>query len=146
LGNENVLPTVTTLDSSRTRGYFGDAAQVRLPDFFPPFLYREIRKHHGVVGCEGSMFKSQFANALSTMMIGTLGLASAQDKLSVGYGGEAGAMHPMLSRMCGRYCKDSLVITRNSESQATLSELGVDSELGADTAWTFEPHGPEYGR
>jgi len=27
-----------------------------------------------------------------------------------------------------------------------LSELGVPSELGADSAWTFEPHGPEVGR
>jgi polysaccharide pyruvyl transferase WcaK-like protein len=27
-----------------------------------------------------------------------------------------------------------------------LSELGVPTELGTDTAWTFEPHPPEYGR
>jgi len=36
------------------------------------------------------------------------------------------------------------VITRSLESQQLLSSLGVPNELGADTAWTFEPHPPEY--
>ena len=80
------------------------------------------------------------------MMIGALGIASAQNKLSVAYGAEAGAMDPLLQKMCGRYCRDSLVITRNPESQEVLGKLGVATELGTDTAWTFEPLGPEYGR
>src|SRR2546425_6165476 len=92
-----------------TRGYFGDATQVHLPDIFPPFLYREVRKHHGVIACEGSMFKSKFANALTTMMIGSLGLASAENKLSIGYGAEAGHMDRLIERMCGRYVRDSLI-------------------------------------
>src|SRR5580765_7762895 len=60
LGTENVTLTVMTQDFERTRGYFGDAAQVHLPNIFPPFLYHEARKHHGVLACEGSMFKSKF--------------------------------------------------------------------------------------
>ena len=44
-----------------------------------------------------------------------------------------------LRKMCGRYCKNSLVITRNEESRTSLRELGVPTELGTDTAWTFEP-------
>jgi polysaccharide pyruvyl transferase WcaK-like protein len=119
---------------------------VRLPDIFPPFLRREVPRHHGVVACEGSMFKSKFANALTTMMIGSLGIAAAQNKLSVGYGGDAGEMDPMLQKMVRRFCRRSLVIPRSEESQALLSELGVPTELGTDTAWTFEPLGPEYGR
>ena len=91
------------------------------------------------------MFKSKFANALTTMMIGTLGIAAAQNKLSVGYGGEAGHMDPVLVKMCSRYCRNSLVITRNEESRTVLRELGVPTELGTDTAWTFEPRPPEYG-
>ncbi|MCZ7681129.1 MAG: hypothetical protein M5U28_21025 [Sandaracinaceae bacterium] len=47
-----------------------------------------------MIACEGSMFKSKFANALSTMMVGALGLATAEEKIAVGYGGEAGAMDP----------------------------------------------------
>ncbi len=81
-----------------TEGYFEDTQQVHLPDIFPPFLSDEVPKHHGVVACEGSMFKSKFANALTTMMIGSLGIASAQNKLSVGYGAEAGHMDPLIAK------------------------------------------------
>ncbi|HYY68509.1 MAG TPA: polysaccharide pyruvyl transferase family protein [Terriglobales bacterium] len=146
LGAENLALSVMTQDFGRTRGYFGDTRQVQLPDIFPPFLYREVRRQHGVVACEGSMFKSKFANALTTMMIGSLGIAAAQNKLSVGYGAEAGEMDRLLQSMCRRYCGDSLVITRNTESRAVLSQLSVPTELGTDTAWTFEPLGPEYGQ
>jgi polysaccharide pyruvyl transferase WcaK-like protein len=146
LGGQNVALTVMTQNFERTRGYFGDATQVHLPDIFPPFLYREVRRHHGVFTCEGSMFKSNFANALTTMMIGSLGIAAAENKVSIGYGAEAGDMDPMLARLCARYCGQSLILTRNEASQAVLSALGVPSELGTDTAWTFEPHRPEAGR
>ena len=145
LGEDHVRLTVMTQDFERSRGYFGQAAQVKLPDIFPPFLYREVRKHHGVIACEGSMFKSKFANALTAMMIGSLGIASAENKLSVGYGAEAGQMDHLLEDMCRRYCGESLVMTRNEESRAILQQLSVPTELGTDTAWTFEPHGPEYG-
>jgi len=79
-------------------------------------------------------------------MIGSLGLASAENKLSVAYGGDAGHMDDLLERMCSRYTGESLVITRSLESQQLLSSLGIPNELGADTAWTFEPHPPEYAR
>src|SRR5438309_9494351 len=91
------------------------------------------------------MFKSKFANALTTMMIGSLGIAAAQNKLSVGYGAEAGYMDPLVAKMCARYCKESLIITRNDESRTILRELGVPAELGAGTAWTFEHLLAEYG-
>jgi len=146
LGGENLDLSVMSQNFDFSRGYFGDARQVFLPDIYPPFLFHEVRKYHGVVACEGSMFKSKFADALTTMFIGALGIASAENKLSVGYGAEAGQMNPLLERMCARYCSRSLIITRNAESQAVLTKLGVASEAGTDTAWTFEPHPPEYGR
>ena len=139
LGPQNVSLAVMTQHFERTRGYFGDAKQVHLPDIFPPFLYREVRRHHGVIACEGSMFKSKFADALTTMMIGSLGIAAAENKVSIGYGAEAGEMEPMLAKLCARYCSQSLILTRNEASQTILSALGVPSELGTDTAWTFEP-------
>ncbi len=146
LGAENVELSVMSQNFELTRGYFGEAKQVHLPDLFPPFLHSEVRKNDGVVACEGSMFKSKFANALTTMMIGALGIAAAQNKLSVGFGAEAGEMDPLLQKMCKRYCRDSLIITRNIESQSVLGKLGVPTELGTDTAWTFQPLDPEYGR
>jgi polysaccharide pyruvyl transferase WcaK-like protein len=48
--------------------------------------------------------------------------------------------------MCARFVHDSLVITRNPESQTVLGKLGISTELGTDTAWTFEPHPDAYGR
>jgi polysaccharide pyruvyl transferase WcaK-like protein len=146
LGAENVDFSVMTQNFDRTQGYFEGSRQVHLPDVYPPFLFREAHANHGVVACEGSMFKSKFANALTTMMIGSLGLASAENKLSVAYAGDAGHMDDLLQWMCARYTRASLVITRSLESQQLLSGLGVPNELGADTAWTFEPRPLEYAR
>jgi polysaccharide pyruvyl transferase WcaK-like protein len=146
LGADNVEFSAMSQNFDMTRGYFAGAEQVHLPDVFPPFLSREVPKHHGVVVVEGSAFKSKFANALTTMIVGSLGMAAAQNKLAVGYGSEAGQMDPMVAKMCGRYCKNSLIITRNEESRTVLRNLGVPTELGTDTAWTFEPLPPEYGR
>ncbi len=146
LGADNVDFSVMSQNFRLTDGYFKDTRQVHLPDIFPPFLAHEIPQHHGVVACEGSMFKSKFANALTTMMIGSLGITAAENKLSVGYGGEAGHMDPPIRKMCGRFCRNSLIITRNEESRTVLRELGVPTELGTDTAWTFEPLLMDYGR
>src|ERR1039457_6887997 len=146
LGAERVQFSVMSQNFEFSKGYFEGTKQVHLPDIFPPFLSDEVPRHHGVVACEGSMFKSKFANALTTMMIGSLGIAAVQNKLSVGYGAEAGHMDPLVAKMCGRYCGNSFVITRNEESRGVLRELGVPTELGTDTAWTFEPRPPEYGQ
>ena len=146
LGAGNVDFSVMSQNFERSRGYFEGTRQVYLPDVYPPFLFREVRQNHGVIACEGSMFKSKFANALATMMIASLGLASAENKLSLAYGAEAGHMDRLIEDMCARYVHDSLVITRNIESQNLLRALGIPTELGTDTAWTFEPHPPEYAR
>jgi polysaccharide pyruvyl transferase WcaK-like protein len=146
LGGDNVDFTVMSQNFKFSQGYFESTRQVHLPDIFPPFLADEVPRHHGVVACEGSMFKSKFANALTTMMIGSLGIAAAENKLSVGYGAEAGHMDPLIRKMCARFCKNSLIITRNEESRGVLRDLGVPTELGTDTAWTFEPHPAEYGQ
>jgi polysaccharide pyruvyl transferase WcaK-like protein len=146
LCGENADLSVLTFDFERSQGYFEGTQQIYLPNAFPPLLYREVGRHHGAFACEGSMFKSKFANALTTMMLGSLGLASAQNKLSVAYGGDAGHMDPLIEKFCTPWAKESLVMTRNVESQTVLARLGISSELGTDTAWTFEPYPPDYGR
>src|SRR6201984_985700 len=102
LGAENVELSVMSQSFDFSRGYFDGTEQVHLPDIFPPFLAREVPKHHGVVACEGSAFKSKFANALTTMMIGSLGIAAAQDKLSIGYGSAEGGMGSLRCHRWGR--------------------------------------------
>ncbi len=145
LGPERVRCTVLTQDFALTKGYFGDAEQIRLPDVFPPFLHRIVPLHHGVVACEGSMFKSRFADALSAMMAEALGIAAARNLLSVGYGAEAGAMSASLRALVRHTCGSSLVLARNEDSERTLRGLEIPVEPGTDTAWTFEPLPPAYG-
>ena len=48
-----------------------------MPQIFPNYVADVVHRHHGVIACEGSMFKSKFANALSTLMVGAIGCASA---------------------------------------------------------------------
>lgn len=141
LGDEDASLSILSIDLEWTRGYFRGVRQILVPQVFPPFLYETVRRHHGVVACEGSMFKSKFASALTTMMVGALGLARAEDKLAIGYGGEAGAMDPSLEDLVERYVAGSLIITRNPESSAVLARLGIETRVGTDTAWTFG--GPE---
>ena len=146
LGAENVDFSVMTQNFDRTKGYFEGTRQVHLPDVFPPFLFREVRQNHGVIACEGSMFKSKFANALTTMMIGSLGLASAENKLSRrlrrrsrAHGrADSNDVRALRPRFAGHHAQPGIA----DAAQRT----GDSNELGTDTAWTFEPHPPEYGR
>lgn len=145
LGEEAVELSVFTINPELTAGYFPGVRQVELPTVYPKFLSDEVPKHHGVVAVEGSMFKSKFSNALSTMLAGTLGLASLEGKLSVGYGGEAGAMDAPLEAFVRKRCRDSLIICRNDPSRAILEGLGVRTLPGTDTAWTYDPDGTDTG-
>jgi polysaccharide pyruvyl transferase WcaK-like protein len=145
-GDDHVELSIYTLDPELTRGYFRTVRQLHMPKVFPRFLFDTIHEAHAVIACEGSMFKSKFANALSTMMVGAIGLAAAEGKLAVGYGGEAGKMDDSLADLVRRYCQDALIIARNEASKGVLGKLGVASRSGTDTAWTFDPADPEVGR
>src|SRR5437764_6170473 len=70
LGASNVEFSVMTQNFDRSRGYFEGTRQVHLPDLFPPFLFRELHQHHGVVTCEGSMCKRKVVNRKANMLIG----------------------------------------------------------------------------
>jgi polysaccharide pyruvyl transferase WcaK-like protein len=145
LGDDNLALTTVTFDPAKTANYFRAVRQVRLQRFFPPFLAQECPRHHGVIACEGSMFKSKFSNALTIMMGGALGLAATEGKLGIGYGAEAGAMDDTLARFVRKHCQQALVICRNEPSRKVLGALGVRTTSGTDTAWTFEPAAPEVG-
>jgi polysaccharide pyruvyl transferase WcaK-like protein len=139
LGDENLEMTIITVNPDKTAGYFRGVRQKKIPMIYPKFLFDECPRHHGVIACEGSMFKSKFASALSTMMAGALGLATAEKKLSVGYGAEAGEMEKGLRDFVEKHCARSLVICRNEASRKILDGLNIRNTGGTDTAWTFEP-------
>lgn len=144
-GDELLELSITTIDPDCTRGYFPTVRQLHLPNVYPAWLMQRVREHHAVLTVEGSMFKSKFANALSTMMAGALGLAAAENKVAVGYGGEAGAMDPALEKVVARTCRDSLQICRNANSARILGDLGIPCRIGTDTAWTYQPRDLEDG-
>ena len=143
-GHDRVDITVFSFIRRYSQGYFEGARQITPETLFPRFLAREVPRYHGVVACEGSTFKSRFADLLTVMFVGALGLATVHGRLSIAYGAEAGEMTQWPRRLTADYCKESLILTRNEESRSVLAELGVPSELGTDTAWTFEPAPPEY--
>jgi len=145
VGDDQLELSLLTIDPERSAGYFRTVRQLHLPPLFPRFLLEQCPRHHGVVACEGSMFKSKFANALTTMMAGSLGMAAAEGKLSVGYGAEAGAMDPALEDFVRKHCRHSLVICRNEPSQRILGSMGIRTRPGTDTAWTFEPAAASVG-
>jgi len=145
-GDEHVALSIYTIDPELTRGYFRTVRQLHLPKLFPKYLFDTVHEQHAVIACEGSMFKSKFANALSTMMVGALGLAAVEGKVAVGYGGEAGNMDRSVQDLVRRYCQDALIIARNEASKGVLAKLGVKSRSGTDTAWTFEPAPLSEGR
>lgn len=140
LGDELAELSILTIDPAGSRRYFKTVRQLHLPQVFSRFVFDTVHEVHGVIACEGSMFKSKFANALSTLMVGALGVAAAEQKIAVGYGGEAGQMDPGLEALVRRYCRDALIVSRNDESRAVLSRLGVSSTSGTDTAWTYDPN------
>lgn len=138
-GDDHLELSICVFDAQNTKGYFRTAKQLVIPQVFPKWLYDTVHKHHGVIACEGSMFKSKFANALTTMMVGALGLAQAEEKLSIGYGGEAGHMDESVRELVREYCSKALIIARNAASKDVLGELDIECHVGTDTAWTFQP-------
>ena len=144
-GDDSLELSVLTINPRLTAGYYRTARQIELPLVYPAFLAREVPKHHGVIGVEGSMFKSNFSNAVTTVIASAMGLASSEGKLSVGYGAEAGAMDAPLRAFVRTQCRESLVICRNEPSRKILDALGVRSVGGTDTAWTFRAAPSERG-
>lgn len=137
LGEDQSKLSIVTIDPASTQGYFPNVHQLHIPKVFPPFLYQHCPQFDGVVACEGSMFKSKFADALSTLMAGALGMANAEGKISIGYGAEAGKMTESLASFVQNQCKESLIVCRNQASEDILSNMNIRTAPGTDTAWTF---------
>lgn len=128
----DVLPDVTCLPLSA--GYI------------PEVVVGATRQHHGTIACEGSMFKSTFANVLSAVMAGALAAAARGRKLSVGYGAEVTDMDAPLEDFIRRHVDQSLILCRNEPSRRAAIELGLRAAPGADTGWTVPASPPEAGR
>lgn len=129
---------VVTWDPQLSKGYFAGAKQIRLEmSTYPIFLAKTVPNYDVVIACEGSTFKSQFANGLSLFMSAGLAIASALGKPAIAIGAEAGPMDPFLRSFVARNNREALALCRNENSRRLLAGLGVRTAAGTDTAWTF---------
>lgn len=106
-----------------------------------------LDQYDGLLVCEGSLFKSQFSNAMAVSFIGLLGMAAAQGKPGIAYGVEAGRMDQEIAEFARLACQDTLIIARSAASYRLLTgELGLPARPGTDTAWTFHAAAPARAR
>jgi len=138
LGEENIETSVMTLNYDLIKVYFENKSNI-IPfnSVFFKDLLKAVSSHHLVVMCEGSCFKSKFANALSVFMAGAAGMMDVQGKKAIAYGSEAGDMEPQLEDFVRKHAKNAYIICRTKPSLEVIEGLGMKGELGTDTAWTF---------
>ncbi|MEX2631556.1 MAG: polysaccharide pyruvyl transferase family protein [Tistlia sp.] len=142
VGPELLQPGLLMVKEHLPRDLFAEV-DLELGDLYlPVLLAQKLRAYHGVVTCEGSMFKSSHADLFTMLMAGALGLGAAAGKPAIGYGADAGKMTPALSDFVAEACRDAFVISRSGASADLLRDLGLRVESGADTAWTFDPAPP----
>ena len=142
-GEKNLDLGVLVVGLPLTSEGFSGVRQEIIENYFPTFLYERSAAYHGVVACEGSLFKSNFSDAYSAMIAASLGLATAEHKPSIAYGAEAGKMSAELQDFVRYSCDEALILCRNEASTRVLEPLGLRAVSAADTAWTFNPGPPE---
>ena len=142
-GEDSIEIGVMTLDASHSANYFKSPTElVQFSTVFFKDLFKTASAYHAAVLCEGSCFKSKFANALTTFFFGAAGIMKAQGKTCVAYGSEAGKMDDVLKWFVKRYCDQAYIISRTEPSAKVVEQLGFKGDIGTDTAWTFQP-GPK---
>jgi polysaccharide pyruvyl transferase WcaK-like protein len=147
LGPAPVEFSALSMSASLPRDVLPDVACLPLgAGYIPKVVLDATRQHHATVACEGSMFKSTFANVLSGIMAGALGMASRDRKLSVGYGAEVAGMDALLEGFVRQQVGQALILCRNEPSYRTATGLGLRAAPGADTAWTFRAASRERGQ
>ena len=134
--------TMTVIGEHLPYRLFPDVAILRLGAYPPADLVQQVLRHDLILVCEGSVFTSAFSNIFAAILVGSLGLGSAHHRASVGYGSEADRMDPILAEFVKEACHHSFVICRNEASRKVVDALGIRTALGADTAYTFQPHPP----
>ncbi len=139
IGPEQFAPGLLMVKEHLPRDLFPEVALEVGDLYLPVLLAQKTRAYHGVVTCEGSMFKSSHADLFTMLMASALGFGAAAGKPAVGYGADAGHMNPALESFVAESCRDAFVISRSKASADLLSGLGLRVASGADPAWTFDP-------
>ena len=104
-----------------------------LPEAFDTW----VENYDLVINAEGSTYTSKFSDALAALLIGGVGLAAARGRLACAYGVDSGAMTERLTQFAKATAGGVEIVCRSRGAQKQLAELGLASQLGADTAWSF---------
>lgn len=138
-GHAGFDPLLTVMGTVPLDPLLDQFRQVRLDGYLPDVLQDLLEGSDGVIACEGSMFTSTFSDMLSASFAGAIGIAAAQGRLAVGYGAESGRMSSRLERFVQRACRRGMILSRSARTHAQMKALGLNSAIGADTAWTYVP-------
>ncbi len=139
LGKDRVEISVMALDTENLCCYFAD--DVHLIPFNTIFfwaLFKACCANQAVILCEGSTFKSKFANALTLYSCEAAGIMKNQHKPCIAYGSEAGDMDAFVERAVRSLCKDTYCIARTRNTLDLVQSLGLKGHLGTDAAWRFD--------
>jgi polysaccharide pyruvyl transferase WcaK-like protein len=140
LGKENIEIGILTLSKKDSEIYFKPPTKlIEFSSIFFKPLLDACSSHHLIVISEGSTLKSKFANSLTLFFVEAMGIASRQGKPCIAYGSEAGEMDGFVYKIAKELCKDTYFIARTQQSMDIIREMGLQTELGTDTAWTFPP-------
>lgn len=138
-GYDNVQLSVMSFDPESTAPYFeGTARQFPFSTVFFLPLMKACSEHHVAILCEGSTFKSKFADALTLYSCEAAGVMRTQGKPCIAFGGEIGDMTPNASRAVRDLCRDVRFFARSAASYDAARRLGLKARQGTDTAWTFD--------
>lgn len=109
--------------------------------YLPDALDAAIRDADLVLNVEGSTYTSKFSDSLAGILIGGVALADAHGRPAIAYGVDSGTMSAALTRFVTRNAARGQILCRNETARAHLAPLGVQTQPGADTAWTYRaPH------
>lgn len=106
-------------------------------DYPPDALAEAIEDYDVVLNVEGSTYTSKFSDALAALLIGGLGLAAAHGRVACAYGIDAGGMTARLTDFAAHTGENVDIVCRSRGASERLRALGLATEQGADTAWTF---------
>ncbi len=139
LGADHAEISVLSLDPESIRGYFdSDVRLIRVSSLFLWDVLKACCAAQAAILCEGSTFKSKFANALTLYSCETAGIMKQQHKPCIAYGAEADKMDAFLERTVRQLCSDTYMIARTQSSLDYARSLGISGHLGTDAAWEFD--------
>lgn len=137
----NVCFGVLTLNPEESKPYYMDDVElIKISSVFFKDLLKSCSEYHIGILAEGSCLTSVTSNVAALFFICAAGILKSQNKLCIGYGVEAGPMPKLIKKAVREHCSDSYFIARTKNSMKTMSELGINVDIGTDTAWTADAH------